>query len=238
MRRARETAPDYYPNNSELTWLDDSIGALMAELRRLGLEENTIVVLVSDHQSAGKFTPYECGARVPFAVYWKGHIQPSISTSLVSNVDFVATFADLGGFTLPASYPTDGVSFAPILSDPQRTVRDHVFVEIGYTRAVITPDWKYIAMRFQPGLEGPTPQNKITLCGNERYEKADAIARFPAYCDTDQLYDLRTDSAEQHNLWSDPATGATRSRLAADLKSWLRTLPHAFGEFSSGQTTR
>lgn len=238
MRRAREAAPDYYPNNSELTWLDDSIGAILKELRRLGLEENTIIVLASDHQSAGKFTPYEDGVRIPLAVYWKGHLQPAISRSLVSTVDFVATLAELGGFKLPADYPTDGVSFAPILADPQRRVRDSVYAEIGYTRTVITQDWKYIAMRFPADLEGPTPKNEITLCGNKRYEKAAAIARYPAYCATDQVYDLRTDPAEQHNLWDDPATAKEQARLVADLKTQLVDLPHAFGEFSSGKRTR
>jgi len=98
---------------------DWCVGEFMKTLDELGLRENTIILFTSDngpvlddgymdeavekngkHKSSGQFTGgkysyYEGGTRIPFIVNWKNHIKPGKSTALVSQVDFLASFAAL-----------------------------------------------------------------------------------------------------------------------------------------------
>ena len=96
--------------------LDDSVGAVMKQLRDSGLEENTIVFFLSDNGGptreltssnlplrGSKGTLYEGGVRVPFMVQWKGTIPPAqVYKKPVSSFDIYATAAaNCEGVTAP-----------------------------------------------------------------------------------------------------------------------------------------
>lgn len=236
MRRARKHAPDFFPANAVITWLDDSIGAIMTELRRLGLEENTVVIFMSDHQSAGKFTPYDNGARIPFAVYWKGSIQPgTVTDSLVSNVDVLPTILELAGGQVPVDAQLDGVSFVPVLKDPTAVIREHTLIEVGFARALVTKKWKYIAVRFPPGVERPAPGNLVSITGASRRTERMEIEQWrPDFAETlvdDHLYDLESDPDERNNLFGEPGFEKISATMKERLREELQQFPHAFGEF-------
>jgi arylsulfatase A-like enzyme len=114
--------------------LDDSVGKVVALLKDLGLEENTLVIFTSDNgpqattwmpvvkffQSAGPFrgtkdTLHEGGIRVPLIARWPGKIKPGTTNDDAALMfeDILPTFAELAGAKPPAAI--DGVSFTSAL---------------------------------------------------------------------------------------------------------------------------
>ncbi len=120
-----------------VTRLDGYVGRIVAELEKLGLSENTLIVFTSDNGplkapratllgSAGglrgfKGSVYEGGIRVPMIARWKGRI-PAGRTSAEpwSFVDFFPTCAELAGFAPPARL--DGRSVLPLLTGVRETL--------------------------------------------------------------------------------------------------------------------
>lgn len=108
--------------------VDWSTGVLMAELRRLGLADNTIVIFTSDNGSrargeGGSNAPlrgykgqtWEGGMRVPCLVRWPGQVPAGqVSDALVTALDFYPTLASLVGYALPTLPKHDGVNLLPL----------------------------------------------------------------------------------------------------------------------------
>ena len=118
------------PRGDAVAEADWCIGELIKKLEKEGLLENTIIYFSSDngpilddgyqdgaeellgeHKPTGdfrgsKYSLYEAGTRVPMMMYWKGHIEPTVSNALVSQLDLYASFADLLGETMPEGLDT------------------------------------------------------------------------------------------------------------------------------------
>jgi iduronate 2-sulfatase len=112
-----------------ISFLDAQVGRVLAELRRAGLEDNTIVVFWSDHgfhlgehDLWGKTSNYELDARVPLIVAAPGVRGNARTAALVELIDVYPTLAELA--RLPAPAGVDGRSFAANLRDPARRGRD------------------------------------------------------------------------------------------------------------------
>jgi arylsulfatase A len=130
---------------------DWCVGELMKALDRLGLAENTLVVLCSDngpvmddgyqdfaleklgaHRAAGpyrggKYSVYEGGTRTPFIARWKGRIQPGLSDEIVSTIDLAASLAALTGTALPADAFADSFDVSgALLGTPGAKGREHL----------------------------------------------------------------------------------------------------------------
>src|SRR5690606_5837504 len=107
-----------------VSFMDAQLGRVIDELDRLGLRENTIIVLWGDHGyhlgEQGLFTKmtnFELGTRVPLIVSAPGMKAPGQkSRALVELVDLYPTLADLAG--LPVADSLEGSSFAPLLDKP------------------------------------------------------------------------------------------------------------------------
>jgi arylsulfatase len=110
--------------------LDAGVGEVLAALRRLDLEKNTIVIFMSDNGPflsygnhagraeplrEGKLTTFEGGVRVPFLIRWPGHI-PSGKTSdeLLTGLDLLPSLAKICGCDPPANR-IDGRDLSPLL---------------------------------------------------------------------------------------------------------------------------
>lgn len=152
-----------------ITRLDADVGRVLAKLRDLGLEENTIVFFSSDNgphkeggadpaffKSAGPLRGFkrdltEGGIRVPMIVRWPGVIQPgTVSDQVWAFWDFLPTAADIAGAKAPPGL--DGISVVPVLRGrelPARAVLYWEFHERGFHQAVRAGDWK--AIRHRPG---------------------------------------------------------------------------------------
>lgn len=120
--------------------IDRSVGEILDELKRQGLEENTLVIFASDNGYAGytaylgasrsterddpvfrnkgpwnrgKFSQANGGVTIPFIACWPGHVPHGQTARAVTFCDFMATAADLAGTNLPG--PSEGVSYRRIL---------------------------------------------------------------------------------------------------------------------------
>ncbi len=116
---------DLGPRGDAVVEADWCVGELIAKLEQEGLLENTIIFFSSDNGPvlndgykdgaaeslskhdpsgvlrSGKYSLYDGGTRVPFFVYWKGRIQAVKSDALISQLDILASVADLVGGDIP-----------------------------------------------------------------------------------------------------------------------------------------
>jgi arylsulfatase B len=147
--------------------LDDSVGAVMEQLRESGLEENTIVFFLSDNGGptreltstnaplrGEKSMMYEGGLRVPFMVQWKGTIPPGqVYKKPVSSFDIYATAAaNSEGVTAPNQI--EGVDLLPFLTGKDAgTPHETLFWRQGGKAGLRHGDWKLVRMggRKAPG---------------------------------------------------------------------------------------
>ena len=222
--------------NAPMTWLDDGIGAVLERLEKYGLMENTIIVFASDHQSPrAKMTCYEFGANAPGAIMWKGKIKAGlVHDALVTNVDIVPTILELAGLDQPEPYEIDGKSWVNLLNGKTSIVHESLYLEVVYQRAVVTKDWKYIAVRFPDKVnEIITPENRreFTIEGKRGKDRYHNESQFPGYYDDDQLYYLVDDRGEQNNLANDPKYADKLEEMKLIMKEYAKGLPYAFGEF-------
>lgn len=131
---------------------DDTFGAIMASLRASGLEEETLVIFLSDHGMPfpfAKSSVYDNGLRTPLVIRWPGRLAPgSVESNLVSAVDLMPTILDATGIAMPEGREYAGRSLLSADAPP----RHHVFGSFdenarGYPvpmRGTIGRDWAYV----------------------------------------------------------------------------------------------
>ncbi|MEM8738869.1 MAG: sulfatase [Planctomycetota bacterium] len=119
-QQTRELIYAYY---ACVAHVDDQVGRVMKQLERLGVADNTIVVVWGDHGwklgdygDWGKHTAMELDARVPLMVRAPGMASGAASDALVELIDLYPTLADLAGLDIPDH--VEGTSFAPVLESP------------------------------------------------------------------------------------------------------------------------
>ncbi len=111
-----------------LSALDDAVGVVLAKLRELKLEENTLIFFVSDNGAPGgrdgngglrgsKHTCWEGGFRLPWMVQWKGKLAAGkVSDLPVSTLDVMPTCVNLAGGAVDPAWKLDGVDLLPFLT--------------------------------------------------------------------------------------------------------------------------
>ncbi len=139
--------------------LDDAIGEIHQKLKDLGLEENTIIYVLSDNGGAsytgatdngplkgGKLTQFEGGINVPFMMKWKGKIDEGTRYSYpVSSADiFVSSVINAGG-TLPTDREYDGVDLLPFITGKNKDrPHEQLFWRADHIWAIRDGDFKLI----------------------------------------------------------------------------------------------
>jgi iduronate 2-sulfatase len=137
---------------ASVSYADAQVGKVIAELDRLGLRENTVVVLWGDHgYKLGdygawcKHTNLELDTHVPLIISAPGFAQDKRSNALVEIVDLFPTLAKLTGGEIPKS--CDGKSLEPVLTDPSQAFRSQALSmyqrgsTMGYS--LRTDRWRY-----------------------------------------------------------------------------------------------
>jgi arylsulfatase A-like enzyme len=139
--------------------LDDAIGEMMEKLKSLGLEDNTVIYLVSDNGGAaytgatdnkpykgGKLTMFEGGVNVPFFMKWKGKLPAGKAYGHpVSSMDIFMTSARLAECVLPDDRVYDGTDLMPFLSGSiPGAPHDRFYWKADHIRAMRMGDWKYL----------------------------------------------------------------------------------------------
>lgn len=185
--RADPAAGQKHPGYAAM--LDDtdrSVGQLLAAIKELGLEENTVVLFFSDNGGlegntscapfrGGKGSLYEGGVRVPLIVRWPGRIPPGgVTDEIVSSVDFLPTFLELAG-AAPLPSVLDGKSFAPVWAGTGGMEREAIFWHFPH----------YYQREYLP-------------CSAVRAGRYKLIHLYGA--GRDELYDLEADASELHDL--------------------------------------
>ena len=214
-----------------LRWFDHAVGAVIDKLEEKGKLDNTLIIITSDHGdfNKAKSTNYEGGIKVPLMMYWKNGISTTGTyDELVQNIDFAPTFLDLAGIDI-SNLETDGKSLKEVITNNSKVpVHDHLFFELGYSRAIRTKDWKYVTLRYPDaintkiengetfnginGTQVPLPYYipNVSLGGL-------AAAQYPLYHEKDQLFDLKNDPYETSNLFN------TQPQKATEFRNILRT---------------
>jgi arylsulfatase A len=153
---------DHYADN--IRYMDKLVGKLVAELDRLKLRENTLVVFVGDNGTGGNFanegtiggrrlsgekgSMLEGGANVPLIVNWPGKTPAGkVSADLIDSTDFFPTFAELAGANPPAGAVIDGRSQAPQWQGRKGQSREWVFIQLAR-------QWYVRDARFKLNQEG------------------------------------------------------------------------------------
>ena len=106
--------------------MDEGIGRIMATLKELELDDNTLVFFCSDNGAVGKYgdngklrgtktTLWEGGHRVPAIARWKGHIFPGTSDATVMSFDLAPTMIALSGGGTDHETTFDGINISPVL---------------------------------------------------------------------------------------------------------------------------
>ena len=137
---------------NSVRYLDSNVGLVLEHLRKLGLEENTLVVYMADHGYClghhGRFEKhcgYDPALRVPLLMRWPGRIRQGVVADLTESVDVPHTILDLLG--APSLQVAHGTSLRPYLQgSAHASPRDHIFSEyLENEEAFIrTRRWKYI----------------------------------------------------------------------------------------------
>ncbi len=186
------------PYDAEIAWVDEQLGRLLGELRRLGQAEKTLVILVADHgeslgdhgeETHGLFL-YESTVRVPLIISSEGLFDREYvdRRQLAGLVDVRSTAEDLLGLG-PAE--TDGVSFLRTKPDPERTVYLETYAPLH--------QWG-----FSP------------LYGLRTVEEKYVLAPTPEY------YDLQRDPPELRNRYAADPTRARvlEEQLVTRMSAW------------------
>jgi len=185
--------------------LDRNIGRVLDYLDEHHLSDETIVVYTSDqgfymgeHGWFDKRFMYEESMHVPFIMRYPGILKPgTVLPQLVSNVDFAPTFLELAGVEVPAGM--QGRSFVPVLKNPSAKFRDAVY---------------YHYYEF-PGEHSVMKHFGIRT---DRYK----LIRFYGEQNFWELYDLKTDPNEMHNLYD----RQDKASIIAGLKKRLLQMAH------------
>jgi arylsulfatase A-like enzyme len=153
-----------------ITNIDENVGRLLDKLKELRLEEQTIVIFMTDNGSSGGYNPlagsgynagmrgmkgseYDGGHRVPCFFRWPGKLEGGRERQAVTaHIDILPTLIDLCGFKKPAKVVFDGTSLRPLLAGkcdwPERTLLVHSqridHPEKWRKCAVMTDRWRLI----------------------------------------------------------------------------------------------
>lgn len=186
--------------------LDIVFGRVLDALDANGLADNTLVVFMSDNGALlsvadtrplrmAKGYLYEGGIRVPMIVRWPNRIEPGSRTSTpVISTDLFATILDAAGIELPEDYCGDGKSLVPVLTKEGELERDALFFHY--------PNY---AWHRSNRLGGAIRAGDYKLI--ERFDDGSV-----------ELYDLKGDLGEEHDIASEKPELA--ARLRARLAAW------------------
>ncbi|MFV8375064.1 sulfatase-like hydrolase/transferase [Flavobacterium sp. LB1P71] len=194
-----------------MTHMDYSIGLVMEALKKLNLEDNTLIVFLSDngamenwnskneyggvHESNPvlgsnfplrdwKTSNYEGAIRVPAIVYWKNHLTPKKNNNYIAITDLMPTFLTLSGAEIPKG--VEGENIWQTIFNSKTSTHD-IYIRGHIQESLIRKPWKIIRSRHAD----------------------DSPALF-------ELYNIENDPEEKQNIILDNATIAAQMKTALE----------------------
>jgi arylsulfatase A-like enzyme len=190
-----------------LVELEQQIGRFMAELKKMNLLENTIVMFSSDngptdwpryYRNGGvppcsqgnlrgrKWSLYEGGIRVPFIVQWNGTIKPGLKdeTTLACATDIFPTLCSLAGIDLPTNYKPDGVDISSaIMGQPITREKEiiwyYINTPVSGKPGHISPQWAIRSGDWKLLIEDDGTNVQLYNIKNDITEKNNVAKRYP-----------------------------------------------------------
>ena len=196
-----------------LSAMDDNVGLVLAKVRELGQEENTLIFFFSDNggpapqttSSNGPLRGYksqtwEGGVRIPFLVQWKGRLPAGkVDDRPIIQLDILPTALAAAGVEPKPEWELDGVNLLPYLTG-EKTAVPHtaLYWRFGWQYALRMGDWKLVKASDSNGFPGGLPGDHPDLSQAE-------------------LYNLARDIGEKNNL-----AAAEPQRLKEMIAVWSR----------------
>jgi N-sulfoglucosamine sulfohydrolase len=200
---------------------DQVVGAVVKALEESGLEENTMVMFISDNGMSFPFAKANCylaSTKTPWIVKWPGKVKPdSIDQEhFISGIDYMPTILDTAGIKTVDGI--DGFSFLPLLFGEKQQGRRHVFTEFHKTfagreypmRCVQNKRFGYI-INLWAGKTDPMRMDSTSgltfkamqKAANSNPEIAVRVRLFEQRVPK-EFYDFEKDPGALHNLISEP----------------------------------
>ncbi len=242
---AKVNLPPYYPDDpvvrkdwasylDTIDYLDGKVGAILDRLEKEGLAQNTIIFFFGDNGRChvrDKQWLYEGGLHIPLIVRWPGQISAGVRDDLVSAIDISATSLKLAGVTLPANMQ------GQIFLGPGATKRKYIFgardrcdETVDRIRSVRDDRYKYIR-NFMPDRpytqpnaykERAYPALAVMKQRHAEGKLTPAQELFMApQKPEEELYDLKTDPHEIHNLAKSADHRKILIELNAAMEKWM-----------------
>jgi arylsulfatase A-like enzyme len=171
--------------------LDEAIGRVRKKLTETGLEQNTLVMFISDNGGptmpgtsinasrntplrGSKRTTLEGGIRVPFIVSWPGHLKPSIYSSPVIQLDLAATALAAAGVKISPDWKLEGVDLTPFLTGRKSGApHDALYWRFGRQMAIRAGDFKLV--RYDNNADTLTGARNQSVTAVKLYNLAEDI---------------------------------------------------------------
>jgi arylsulfatase A-like enzyme len=146
-----------------VTCMDDAIGELLALLKERKIEENTLVIFISDNGGSGnggnaplkgsKSMMWEGGLRVPFLARWPGKLPAGkVTDEFLTSLEFMPTFCAISGAPPPSGVTLDGFDMMPVLRGEMKSPRKEMFWQRRGDKAARVGNWKWLESARGNGL--------------------------------------------------------------------------------------
>ncbi len=204
--------------------VDTSVGRIRAKIKQAGLEDNTLFIFTSDNGGASFATTnrplrgakgafFEGGIRVPTCAAWPAVIKPGTrSDAALTSVDFMPTFAEVAGASLPTNQPVDGRSFVKVLEGQAALQNRAIFWHYplylsgsGYNKVLPVYGADTLKWRAVPA--------SVIRKGDYK------LIHYYEY-DSSRLFNLRDDLSEKNDLAQTMPEKA--KQLHAELMAWVK----------------
>ena len=228
----KEDFRQYY---DEIGRLDSYVGKVVAELEKEGIEDNTLIIFISDNGRPfprDKTTLYEGGIKTPWIVKWPDKVKAGTSSKrLISSIDIAPTLLELTANDPSPQF--EGESFLPTLTNSEQEIRKYIFAEDhwhdyeDHARAIIGQDWKLIRNDYTDLAATPSADagRSLTYRAMLRLKEQNKLTEAQLACfrlprPKYELFHLKEDPYELHNLADDPAHTQIKNELISALEDW------------------
>lgn len=230
---------DFSKYLAEVTYFDEQVGQIDALIKKHGLVENTMFIVVSEQGNGFPFAKWTCygnGLQSAMLVRWPGKVKPgTVTDALVEYVDITPTFVEAaGGQPEPK---LEGKSLIPLLTGKTKVHKSFTY-GLMTTRGIINGtsvypirtirDKRYRLIwnlnhqaKFTNACTQSTHFQSVVEAAAKGDTHAAEVVRKYHFRPEFELYDCELDPLEQNNLAKDSQMATIKNRLLANLQSWM-----------------
>lgn len=247
---AKVKLPPYYPDTdsvrldvarfyTNVSEMDDWVGERMRELEASGELQNTIIMFWSDHGDGLPYVKREVtdrGIRVPFIIRTPDNLMGRVDDRLVSSIDWAPTVLSLAGIAPPENMQGLALLGPYAAKHPREYVfaaRDRLDSHYDRVRSVHDGRYQYL-YNFHPELpyymdlayrrQQPSMRDILRLRDAGKLN-AVQMRWFGKKVGVEELYDVKADPYQLHDLSGDPAHAAVLERMRKAFRQWQSEVP-------------